>query len=88
MLVSGRPPRWSRLKCFTVGAVAAQLMRAIADAYRCIQVFIDDDLHVRHRGSNQRWLDLEVPICPSHGVVLVHDAFVLDGKNAIQILPL
>ena len=88
MPVSCRGPRWSRHERFALRAITAEGVWPIPNGQRAIQMFVNGDVQVCHRGSQQSGFDLKEMVGPTHGVVFVHNAFVLDGKHAIQILPL
>src|SRR5262245_11793285 len=80
-----RRSAWQRL---AIGGVTTNGVRSIAKRERPIQMFVDGDVQIRHRRSNRRGFDLEKQVAPAHGVVLMDDPFMLDGKHAIQILTL
>src|SRR4051812_26261888 len=88
MSISCRAPRWSRHERVALPAITAEGVRPIPNGQRAIQMFVNSDLQVCHRGSQQSGFDLKEKVGPSHVVVFVHNAFVLDGKHSIQILPL
>ena len=62
-------------------------MWAVTDRDGAIQMFVHDDIQIGHRRANARGLNLEKQISPTHGVVFIDDAFMLDGKNTIQVQP-
>src|SRR2546423_7068774 len=86
MPLSYRAPRWSRDHGLAAGGISTDSVRTVPDRECAIQMLIDDDVQIRHRRSKAGGLDLQQQVLPSHGVVLVDHAFMLDGKNAIQIL--
>src|SRR5262245_46807142 len=86
MSLSCRAPRRSRLERFAAGRIAANRVWTVPDAELSIQMLIDDDVQIGHRRSQPCGLDLQQQVVPSYGVVLMDHAFVMDGKDTIQIL--
>jgi len=62
-------------------------VRAVADAPGTIEVLVDRDPTPGQRGSPTALFDLQNTRTNVHGVVPVHGALVLQGKDQIQILP-
>src|SRR4030095_12202476 len=60
-------------------------MRAIAQSERAVQMLVDQDTTSRQGGAPALRLDLEYGVCPSDGVVLIDDSFVLDREHPVQV---
>jgi len=77
---------WFRVeRWLSIGAIAADDMRAEADGHGRIQMLVDGHGAAGQGVPEPRLLQLPVSIGDRHGIVLGHDALGLHGEDPVQV---